>query len=135
LCRNYSVEVTKNNQLHPLFVTGFSDGECSFSIIFIKSPTSPNGYKIQLVYKIKLHTKDLALLESIKAHFGVGNISKSSNYVEYGVTSVKDLAVIVEHFEKYPLITKKLADYILFKQAFEIVSRKGHLTPKVFIKF
>ena len=48
LCRNYSVEVTKNNQLHPLFVTGFSDGECSFSIIFIKSPTSPNGYKIQL---------------------------------------------------------------------------------------
>ena len=62
--------------IDPNFVTGFSDGECCFSIIFIKSLTSPTGYKIQLVYKIKLHEKDHALLATIKAYFGVGNLSK-----------------------------------------------------------
>ena len=92
-------------------MTGFSDGESSFSIITIKSPKSPNGYKLQLVYKITLHEKDQALLESIKAYFqGVGNITKevNRNHIQYRVTSVKDLAVIVNHFDKYPLITKNM---------------------------
>jgi hypothetical protein len=32
--------------------------------------------------------------------------------------------------DKYPLITQKRADYELFKQAFELISRKEHLTTK-----
>ena len=30
--------------------------------------------------------------------------------------------------DKYPLLTQKRADYELFKEAFELVSRKEHLT-------
>jgi len=37
---------------------------------------------------------------------------------------------VIDHFDKYPLITQKLADYLLFKQAFELVKRKMHLTPE-----
>lgn len=48
--------------------------------------------------------------------------------------SVKSLAdinnKIIPHFDKYPLISQKLADYILFKQALEFVNRKEHLTPE-----
>jgi len=36
--------------------------------------------------------------------------------------------LVIDHFDKYPLITHKLADYLLFKQAFELVNRKEHLT-------
>ena len=35
---------------------------------------------------------------------------------------------------KYPLITEKLADYKLLKQAFKIVERKEHLTLEGFSK-
>lgn len=57
--------------------------------------------------------KDSALLQSIQAFFGVGNINvqKSNGKIAYSVTSFKDLAVIINHFDKYPLITKKRTDY------------------------
>jgi hypothetical protein len=32
------------------------------------------------------------------------------------------------HFENYPLITQKWADYQLFKRAFDIIESKEHLT-------
>lgn len=36
--------------------------------------------------------------------------------------------MLVDHFDKYPLITYKLVDYLLFKRAFELMFRKEHLT-------
>jgi hypothetical protein len=42
------------------------------------------------------------------------------------VRSVKDLEKIFSHFDKYPLITQKRADYLLFKQAYEIIKKKEH---------
>jgi len=62
----------------------------------------------------------------------VGNISDYKDSVKYYVTSLKDLALIIEHFDKYPLITQKQADYLLFKQAFELINRKEHLTKEGF---
>jgi len=62
---------------------------------------------------------------------GIGSITNlGKDSVQYRVSSVKDLEVIIDHFDKYPLITQKLADYLLFKQAFELVKRKEHLTPE-----
>lgn len=37
------------------------------------------------------------------------------------IGSIKDLAVIINHFDKYPLITKKHADYLLLKMAVNLV--------------
>lgn len=60
---------------------------------------------------------------------GIGKIRTEKELsVSYTVTSIKDLAVIIEHYDKYPLITKKRADYLLFKQGFELIKRKEHLT-------
>jgi len=44
------------------------------------------------------------------------------------VESIEELQVIVDHFDKYPLITHKLSDYLLFKQALSLISNKEHLT-------
>jgi hypothetical protein len=38
--------------------------------------------------------------------------------------------VLIDHFENYPLITQKFADYKLFKQAFELIKSKQHLSPE-----
>lgn len=38
------------------------------------------------------------------------------------------LNVILPHFDKYPLITQKLADYLLFKEVVLIMKRGEHLT-------
>ena len=44
-------------------------------------------------------------MELMKASLGVGNITKQSkNSIRYCVTSVKELQVIIDHFDKYPLL-------------------------------
>jgi hypothetical protein len=40
------------------------------------------------------------------------------------------MPVILNHFNKYPLITYKLSDYLVFKQCFEIIKRGEHLTER-----
>jgi hypothetical protein len=51
--------------------------------------------------------------------------------VGYRINNVKDLMeVVIPHFEKYPLITKKRADYVLFKQVVELMEDKQHLNEK-----
>lgn len=132
--RNYSRNSTTNS-LHPQFVSGFSDAESSFFITFNKSNKSLTGYYIQLSFQIGLHKKDMFLLELIKSYFGVGNIlTRSKDLIIYRVTSVKDLAVIICHFNKYPLLTKKRADFELFQMAFNLISMREHLCTEGFTK-
>lgn len=38
------------------------------------------------------------------------------------------MRVIINHFYKYPLITQKFADYLLFKQSVALIENKQHLT-------
>jgi hypothetical protein len=60
---------------------------------------------------------------------GAGSISKDrKDSAQYKVFSKADLAVVINHFNKYPLLTQKKADFELFKSAVELINRKEHLT-------
>ena len=75
------------------------------------------------------------MLESIQKSLGVGKIYKHGiDSLEYRVNSLKNIRVVINHFDRYPLITKKLADYILFKQAVDMVQQKQHLTIEGILK-
>jgi sRNA-binding regulator protein Hfq len=83
---------------------------------------------MQASFSLVLHKKDLRILYSIKKYFRVGNVfSRKDDTCVYLVQSVKDLAVIIDHFDKYPLITQKQADYLLFKMAVSLINNKEHL--------
>jgi hypothetical protein len=78
-----------------------------------------------------LDKRDRALLGIIQSYFGVGKIyERGKSVIDYRVQSVEGLEVIINHFDSYPLITDKWADYQLFKMAFEIVKSKEHLTTE-----
>jgi len=60
---------------------------------------------------------------------GAGVISEVGNVVMFRVTAISDLInILIPHFEKYPLITQKQADFKLFKQIVELMIEKKHLT-------
>ncbi len=90
------------------------------------------GWAVKLRFIIHLHEKDSAILEAIKSFFNVGIVSKrGEDSVQYRVASLDDLTkVIIPQFENYPLITQKLADFILFKKAVELIMNKKHLTKE-----
>ena len=60
----------------------------------------------------------------------MGTISQQNEKsVQYRVGSLKDLNdKIIPHFDKYPLITQKKADFILFKKIINLMNNKEHLT-------
>ena len=138
LFRYYSTKVVptdtsqiKESKLDPNFVSGFVDGEGSFSVTFIKDKYYKSGWQIKTSFSIGLHKKDLALLEEIKNHFGVGGISKKGvNGIQYYVNSPKDLLVIENHLNNYPLLTQKQVDFNLFKSILDLIRRKEHLTSE-----
>jgi hypothetical protein len=109
-----SSSLADNNCLHPNFVTGFTDAEGCFMVKLRKDTNRKMGFQVILCFAVSLHKKDLGLLESLKAYFnGCGLIRKErEDSVKYQVYSIEDLAVIVDHFDKYPLISQKLADYL-----------------------
>lgn len=78
-----------------------------------------------------MHVKDIDILKLIKNTLKVGKIRKNGvNLVQYTVESIKELQVIVDHFNSYPLVTEKALDFLIFKQCFEIIKQKEHLTEK-----
>lgn len=54
--------------------------------------------------------------------------------VQFRVFSIKELDIILNHFNQYPLISKKWADFLLFKEALELIKNKEHLTIEGFNK-
>ena len=124
--------INLNQNLNPYFVTGFCDGEAYFNVSISKNSKLKTGWAIKLSFGINLHKKDLDLLENIKVYFkDVGVVSvRDDSAVKFTVTSLADLEIIMNHFDKYPLITQKWADYILFKQIFDLVKHKEHLTEQ-----
>ena len=59
----------------------------------------------------------------------MGKISKCEpELILLRVQSLKELETVRNHFQKFPLITKKRADYKLFQMVIITIKRKEHLT-------
>jgi hypothetical protein len=87
------------------------------------------GKAVRAIFQISLHKKDMALLEKIQDFFGVGQVlRRKDGAFYYQVTSLKGLKLIIEHLDKYPLITQKWADFELFKQVVDLMLEQQHLT-------
>lgn len=103
-----NVDVTnrpKINKLDPWFITGFVDAEGYFSIELFKDSKAKFKFTPRLVFGINLHVKDLPILLKFKDTLGVGTVSTKGKVTSYTVKTFKDLAVIVNHFKLYPLVS------------------------------
>jgi hypothetical protein len=99
--------------LDPWYITGFADGEAAFTY-------SRMGGTFALYFAIKQRENNQQIIEQIQEFFNyIGNIYrnkegqstsnsgflKSSAY--YRVTKIDELQKIIEHFDKYPLQSRK----------------------------
>lgn len=86
---------------------------------------------VKAFFTIAFHQRDLSLLVQIQKNFlvGVGSISHTRNAVYLSVSGIKDLTnYIIPHFYKYPSLTQKAADFILFKQVVDLMSKREYLS-------
>ena len=119
----------ENFKLDPLFVTGFIDGEGCFQVTITQRKDLKLGWAIVPRFSIALHVKDKPILVAIKKSLGVGKIYKErSESSQLRVENFKKLETVINHFHKFPLITKKRADFELLKRVYIKMKRKEHLT-------
>ena len=111
---------TDSTTLDPWYVTGFVEGEGSFTY-------SRNGRQLALYFGIKLTEADEPILEAIRDFFGgIGSIyyvqpragagGKGAGAAYYRVCRREQLPVVVEHFDTYPLRGGKLASYRIWRE-------------------
>lgn len=151
---NFNYDYT--NGLNPYYLTGFTDGEGCFYVGVSPNPRHKTGYRVKAVFHIGVHIRDIALLKQIQLFFRVardaaaggsghgdpcppfakqmaghpiGTISKlGAESVQFRVYGFENLKVIMDHFDKYPLLTNKQSDYLLFKQIVNDMEKGKHLT-------
>jgi hypothetical protein len=116
----------KLNKLDPWFMTGFVDAEGYFSIELYKDSKAKFKFTPRLVFGINLHVKDLPILLSFKDTLGVGTVRTKGKVTSYIVKTFKDIAVIVNHFKLYPLVSSKYLVYQYWLQAYNIMATKEH---------
>ncbi|OPX30025.1 MAG: hypothetical protein B1H08_02550 [Candidatus Omnitrophica bacterium 4484_171] len=128
--RRPSVPGKEVNMLHPEYITGFCDGEASFSVTL--SPRK-KLWEVRPSFSVSQNKTSKGVLFQVKDFFGCGYIRPSlkDNTYKYEVRSLKDLTLkIVPHFEKYPLKTEKRKNFEGLRDIVNIMHRSEHLNPK-----
>jgi len=125
--------VNDNYKINPYFVTGFCDGESSFNVTVNNNNKLKTNWEVRAQFTIGLHSRDINLLLQLQEFFGCGIIfkNKTQSKISYQVQSIKDLTnKIMPHFDKYPLLTQKAADFLLFKNVIKLMNNQAHLTAE-----
>lgn len=142
--RNYSTmpesisNVYENslNKLNPFWLTGFSDGDSTFTVKFKKR--SNLTWQISPVFQIGLNIKDKDIIYKIKSFFneiGIVSFDYENNKVYYTVNKIQDLnSIIIPHFQSYPLLSDKKIDFNLWSEIVKIMESKNHLNPEGFLR-
>jgi len=107
--------------LDPWFVSGFCDGEAAFTF-------SRSGQGFSLYFSVRQREDNIAIVHALQNYFGgVGKIylgkeqfpTKNSGHSKptayFRVCKQDDLLRIVEHFDKFPLQSKKQEVYTVWK--------------------
>lgn len=78
---------------------------------------------------------DLDILYRSKVFFGgAGTITFERNSAKLVIAKVSDIVEkVIPHFEAYPLLTKKYADFELFRQIILILNQESPLSEQGFI--
>lgn len=126
-------------ELDPWWVTGHTDGEGSFGLnayLQSKGPGKRPYKHVTCNYRVTLRDDDEQTLIRLQQFFGCGGLSSRCRQEMRGgekpasvfyITNPESLlGKVVKHFDTYPLRSKKLNDYRLWRQAIVFLSKRKH---------
>lgn len=121
-------------KIHPSFVTGFVQADGCFHVSFYRNTPSRTGFRMSpTLFVTQRESTSSELLNAVRERFACGNIvaDKRDSCRTLQIHSIRQLqATVLPHFEAYPLLPGKQADYLLFREVVGIMSSKQHLTDQ-----
>lgn len=97
------------------WLTGFIDGEGNFQAFM------DNG-RLRLIFRIRLHIDDIAVLHTIREFLGVGSVTSNNDTCLYMISDRTSLSsVLIPLLNEYNLYTTKWLDYLTFRTLLEFL--------------
>nr|YP_002601069.1 putative site-specific DNA endonuclease [Monomastix sp. OKE-1]ACK36928.1 putative site-specific DNA endonuclease [Monomastix sp. OKE-1] len=124
---------SKNTFDFASWLVGFIDGEGCFCLSFSERERLTLKIEVRPSFSVSQNSKSMKILETMNTYFGCGGVrhSKRENTHKYEVRNLNHLTtVIIPFFRKYPLLTNKQKDFLLFDQACMIIKENRHLSKE-----
>ncbi len=120
------------------WITGLVDGEGCFHASIRMDTRYPTLETLHIGFQIGLVQDDVATLEKVRLYFGTGTISLARDRRPYAQDRMiyrmyrrSEFEKVIEHFEKYPLQSKKQKDYECWKEILRVWAIKGLKDKKI----
>lgn len=124
----------ESNILDEYFL-GFVEGEGCFYVGFSKRNDLPLGWQVITEFHLSQNPGGKNILEAFKRRLGCGYIKSNHPKNPRDKTLVliiknrKDLQEkLIPFFNKYPLLSSKYKDFIVFKKTLDLIKDRKHLT-------
>jgi hypothetical protein len=126
----------KEKNLH-YYLSGFVDGEGSFSVSIIKHSNQVFSWMINPCFQVYQHEKHRYILELFQFVFKTGSIYRKSGthpVLNFSIDSRRAiLEKVIPFFDRYPLIVKD-ETYKKFRTIVNMMEKKEHLQIQGFKK-
>ncbi len=109
-------------------IVGLVDAEGSFAVSFRRRADHTIGYELGPQFIVSVNVRDRHQLEEMAQVIGTGKIyAMTGDMIRYQVGGFeKGMEYIIPFFEKYPLVTKKQADFVLWAKIVRLMYNGVH---------
>ena len=126
------IDIHRLLPINPYWMAGFTSGDGSFSVRF-RTNDNVAGGRVELVFVITQHFRDLSLINYLPDYFGCGQSYSYKEYAEFKCQNFKNIyEKILPFFIKYPILGVKSKDFEDWAKIADIIHSKAHLTKEGF---
>ena len=115
------------------YISGFVDGEGCFCVSFQPSDRHRFGWEVRPSFSVSQNAERSEVLYLIQDVWKCGFIrpDRSDKTLKFEVRNIGDLvATVLPHFQRFPLMSSKQADFERFTRICELVRMGRHLELK-----
>lgn len=116
------------------YISGYIDGEGCFCVSFSYRPKNIKvGWEVKPSFAVGQNYDRREVLDLMQKYFGCGFMRRDygDKTLKYEVRRIDELLEkIIPHFKKYPLISAKQRDFLLFAEICKKIKKQKHLDPR-----
>jgi LAGLIDADG endonuclease len=119
------------------YVSGYVDGEGCFTVSISPRAKLAMGWEVRPSLSVSQNGDRAEVLRLIARLFGCGSIrpDRSDKTLKWETRRLEDLlGRVIPHFQQYPLLSAKSADFDRFAAVCQIMAVRGHRTPSGLIE-
>lgn len=118
----------QNTKFSKWWLTGFTQADGSFAVIFERRETGILPYRCRPVFILTQSLREMDMMQDLQLYLGVGTLQVNRGCVNLVVQNLDDiLRVILPHFDMFPCRGGKHRAYLTFRIVCLLIKEGKHL--------